>query len=131
MAKMKLQLPMALKRKVHGIIRKQTRSTKAGFVGTFTLGFVIAGTEVVCTGQLYLPTIGYIMTIPKLRAYAFLNLVFYNIMFIIPLLAIFVAAYFGVSSERMALVTKEHTGTVKLATGILFIGLGAFIFLLR
>jgi cytochrome c biogenesis protein CcdA len=129
--KMKLQLPMALKKKVHGIIRKQTRSTKAGFIGTFTLGFIIAGTEVVCTGQLYLPTIGYIMTIPKLRAYAFLNLVFYNIMFIVPLLAIFVAAFFGVTSERMALVTKEHTGTVKLLTGILFIGLGVFLFFLR
>ena len=131
MAKMKLQLPMALKKRVHGIIRKQTRSARAGFIGTFALGFVIAGTEVVCTGQLYLPTIGYIMTIPKLRAYAFLNLVFYNIMFIIPLSAIFVAAFFGVTSERMALVTKEHTGTVKLLTGILFIGLGVFLFLLR
>ena len=131
MAKMKLQLPMALKKRVHGIIRKQTRSAKAGFVGTFVLGFVIAGTEVVCTGQLYLPTIGYIMTIPKLRAYAFLNLVLYNIMFIIPLSAIFVAAFFGVTSEKMALVTKEHTGTVKLLTGILFIGLGVFLFLLR
>jgi cytochrome c biogenesis protein CcdA len=131
MAKMKLQLPMALKKKVHGIIRKQTRSTKAGFIGTFVLGFVIAGTEVVCTGQLYLPTIGYIMTIPGLRAYAFLNLVFYNLMFIVPLSAIFVAAFFGVTSEKMAVVTKEHTGTVKLLTGILFIGLGVFLYFLR
>jgi cytochrome c biogenesis protein CcdA len=129
--KMKLQLPMALKKRIHGIIRKQTRSSKAGFVGTFVLGFVIAGTEVVCTGQLYLPTIGYIMTIPKLRAYAFFNLVLYNIMFIIPLSAIFVAAFFGVTSEKMAVVTKEHTGTVKLLTGILFIGLGVFLFFLR
>jgi len=129
--KMKLQLPMALKKRIHGIIRKQTRSSKAGFIGTFVLGFVIAGTEVVCTGQLYLPTIGYIMTIPKLRAYAFFNLVLYNIMFIIPLSAIFVAAFFGVTSEKMALVTKEHTGTVKLLTGILFIGLGVFLFFLR
>jgi cytochrome c biogenesis protein CcdA len=131
MAKMKLQLPMALKKKVHGIIRKQTRSTKAGFIGTFVLGFVIAGTEVVCTGQLYLPTIGYIMTIPGLRAYAFLNLLLYNLMFIIPLSAIFVAAFFGVTSEKMALITKEHTGTVKLLTGILFIGLGVFLYFLR
>jgi cytochrome c biogenesis protein CcdA len=131
MEKMKLQLPMALKKKVHGIIRVQIRSPKAGFLGTFALGFVIAGTEVICTGQLYLPTIGYIMTIPRLRAYAFLNLVFYNIMFIIPLAAIFVAAFFGVTSEKMALVTKEHTGTVKLLTGILFIGLGVFLLLLR
>jgi hypothetical protein len=86
---------------------------------------------VICTGQLYLPTIGYIMTIPKLRAYAFLNLVLYNIMFIIPLAGIFVAAYFGVTSEKMAIVTKEHTGTVKLLTAILFIGLGVFLFFLR
>jgi hypothetical protein len=130
-AKMKLQLPMALKKRIHGIIRKQTRSSKAGFIATFTLGFVIAATEVICTGQLYLPTIGYIMTIPKLRAYAFFNLVLYNIMFIIPLAGIFVAAFFGVTSEKMALVTKEHTGTVKLLTAILFMGLGVFLFFLR
>jgi cytochrome c biogenesis protein CcdA len=131
MAKMKLQLPMALKKRIHGIIRKQTRSSKAGFAATFVLGFVIAGTEVICTGQLYLPTIGYIMTIPKLRAYAFFNLVLYNIMFIIPLVGIFVAAFFGVTSEKMAAVTKEHTGTVKLLTALLFIGLGVFLFFLR
>jgi cytochrome c biogenesis protein CcdA len=131
MAKMKLQLPMFLKKKIHGIIRKQTRSTKAGFIGTFALGFVIAITEVVCTGQVYLPTIGYIMTIPKLRVHAFFNLVLYNVMFIIPLVGVFVAAFFGVTSEKMALVTKEHTGTVKLLTAILFIGLGVLIFLVR
>jgi cytochrome c biogenesis protein CcdA len=129
--KMKLQLPMALKKKIHGIIRIQTRSPKAGFLGTFALGFVIAATEVVCTGQVYLPTIGYIMTVPELRAYAFLNLILYNIMFIIPLVGVFVAAFFGVTSERMAFVTKEHTGTVKLLTAFLFIGLGVFLFLFR
>jgi cytochrome c biogenesis protein CcdA len=131
MEKMKLQLPMALKKKIHGIIRIQTRSPKAGFLGTFALGFIIAATEVVCTGQVYLPTIGYIMTVPELRAYAFLNLILYNIMFIIPLVGVFVAAFFGVTSERMAILTKKRTGTVKLLTAILFIGLGAFLFLFR
>jgi cytochrome c biogenesis protein CcdA len=131
MAKMKLQLPMALKKKIHGIIRIQTRSPKAGFIGTFALGFVIAATEVVCTGQVYLPTIGYIMRVPELRVNAFLNLVLYNIMFIIPLVGVFVAAFFGVTSERMAVKTKEHTGTVKLLTAMLFIGLGLFLFFFR
>jgi len=130
-SKMKLQLPMALKKKIHGIIRVQTRSPKAGFLGTFALGFIIAATEVVCTGQVYLPTIGYIMTVPELRAYAFLNLIFYNLMFIIPLVGVFVAAYLGISSEKMALATKTHTGKVKLLTSILFIGLGVFLFLFR
>jgi cytochrome c biogenesis protein CcdA len=131
MEKMKLQLPMALKKRIHGIIRIQTRSSKAGFLGTFVLGFVIAITEVVCTGQVYLPTIGYIMTLPKLRAHAFSYLVLYNIAFIIPLVGIFVAAFFGVTSERMALVTKRHTGTVRLLTGILFICLGLSLFVIR
>jgi cytochrome c biogenesis protein CcdA len=131
MAKMKLQLPMALKKKIHGIIRIQTRSPKAGFLGTFALGFIIAATEVVCTGQVYLPTIGYIMTVPELRVNAFLNLVLYNLMFIIPLVGVFVAAFFGVTSEKMALVTKKRTGTVKLLTAVLFIGLGVFLFLFR
>lgn len=130
-AKMKLQLPMALKKKIHGIIRVQTRSPKAGFLGTFALGFIIAATEVVCTGQVYLPTIGYIMTVPELRAYAFLNLIFYNLMFIIPLVGVFVAAYLGITSEKMALATKTHTGKVKLLTAILFIGLGLFLFFFR
>lgn len=129
--KMKLQLPMALKKKIHGIIRVQTRSPKAGFFGTFVLGFIIAATEVVCTGQVYLPTIGYIMTVPELRAYAFLNLIFYNLMFIIPLVGVFVAAYMGITSEKMAVASKTHTGKVKLLTGILFIGLGLFLFFFR
>jgi len=131
MEKMMLQLPMALKKKVHGIIRMQIRSPKAGFLGTFILGFVIAITEVVCTGQVYLPTIGYIMTMPKLRVHAFSYLVLYNVMFIIPLGGVFVAAFFGVTSEKMAVVTKKHTGTVRLLTGILFLGLAMFIFFVR
>lgn len=130
-AKMKLQLPMALKKKIHGIIRVQTRSPKAGFLGTFALGFVIAATEVVCTGQVYLPTITFIMTVPELRVYAFFNLILYNLMFIIPLVGVFVAAYLGITSEKMALATKTHTGKVKLLTAILFIGLGVFLFIFR
>jgi len=131
MEKMKLQLPVALKKKVHRLIRKGTQSKKAGFLGTFALGFVIAATEVICTGQVYLPTIGYIMTIPKLRAYAFLNLLFYNVTFIIPLVGVFVAAFLGITSERMALETRKRTGTVKLLTAILFMSLGVFLFFVR
>ncbi len=131
MAKWKLQLPKAFKQKVHKIIREGTQSQRAGYLGTFAIGFVIAATEVICTGQVYLPTIGYIMTIPKLRVHAFFNLVLYNIMFIIPLVAIFVAVFFGVTSDKLALLAKEHTGTVKLMTAILFMGLGVFLFFLR
>ncbi len=129
-AKWKLQLPMGMKKKIHAIIREQSQF-KGGLVATFGAGFVIALCTVICTAQVYLPTIGFIMRIPELRANAIFNLVLYNVMFIVPLVAVFVSTFFGVTSEKMALMTKEHTGTVKLLTAILFLALAGLLFSLH
>jgi hypothetical protein len=128
MAKWKLQLPTAMKKKIHGIIREQARSM-GGLLATFGVGFVIAGCQVICTAQVYLPTIVYIMTIPQLKTHALFNLLLYNVMFIVPLVGVFVSTFFGVSSEKMAFITKEHTGTVKLLTALLFLAFAALLFL--
>ena len=129
-AKWKLQLPMSMKRKIHGIIREQSRF-KGGLLATFGAGFVIAICTVICTAQVYLPTIGFIMRIPELRANAIFNLLLYNIMFIVPLVGVFVSTFFGVTSEKMAFVTKKYTGTVKLLTAILFLALAGLLFSLH
>ncbi len=126
-AKWKLQLPMGMKKKIHGIIREQSQF-KGGLLATFGAGFVIALCTVICTAQVYLPTIGFIMRIPELRANAIFNLLLYNIMFIVPLVAVFVSTFFGVTSERMASATKKHTGAVKLLTAILFLALAGLLF---
>lgn len=131
MAKWKLQLPTAMKKKIHGIIREHARSSKGGLLATFSAGFVIAGCQVICTAQVYLPTIGYIMTIPQLHVHALFNLFLYNIMFIIPLVGVFVSTFFGVTSEKMAFISKGHTGQVKLLTGFLFISLAGLLFFVR
>lgn len=129
-AKWKLQLPMGLKKKIHEIIREQARF-KGGLLATFGAGFVIAVCTVICTGQVYLPTIGFVMSIPELRKNAIFNLVLYNIMYIVPLVGIFVLTFFGVTSEKITFVTKKHTGTVKLLTALLFLALAGLLFLLH
>jgi len=129
-AKWKLQLPMGLKKKIHEIIREQARF-KGGLLATFGAGFIIAVCTVICTGQVYLPTIGFVMSIPELRKNAIFNLVLYNIMYIIPLVGVFVLTFFGVTSEKIALVTKKHTGTVKLLTALLFLALAGLLFLMH
>jgi len=129
-AKWKLQLPKGMKLKIHGIIREQSKF-KGGLLATFGAGFVIAICTVICTAQVYLPTIGFIMKIPDLRAHAIFNLLLYNIMFIVPLVAVFVSTFFGVTSEKIALITKGHTGTVKLLTAILFLALAGLLFLMH
>ncbi len=129
-AKWKLQLPMGLKKKIHEIIREQARF-KGGLLATFGAGFIIAVCTVICTGQVYLPTIGFVMSIPELRKNAIFNLILYNIMYIVPLVGVFVLTFFGVASEKMAFVTKKYTGTVKLLTALLFLALAGLLFLMH
>jgi hypothetical protein len=129
-AKWKLQLPMGLKKKIHEIIREGARF-KGGLLATFGAGFIIAVCTVICTGQVYLPTIGFVMAIPELRKNAIFNLILYNIMYIVPLVGVFVLTFFGVTSEKMALVTKKYTGTVKLLTAMLFLVLAGLLFLMH
>jgi hypothetical protein len=129
-AKWKLQLPMGLKKKIHEIIREEARF-KGGLIATFGAGFIIAVCTVICTGQVYLPTIGFVMAIPELRKNAIFNLILYNIMYIVPLVGVFVLTFFGVTSEKIALVTKKYTGTVKLLTAILFLALAGLLFLMH
>ena len=71
------------------------------------------------------------MSIPELRKNAILNLILYNVMYIVPLVGVFVLTFFGVTSEKMALITKEYTGTVKFLTAILFLALAGLLFLLH
>ncbi len=47
------------------------------------------------------------------------------------MMGIFTAVFFGVASERLALISRKYTGAVKLLTAILFIGLGTSLFILR
>jgi len=123
---MKLQLPRALKGRVHAIIRK-TRKTAFIIPFAFAIGIVISLFELGCTGQIYLPTIAYVMGEPGLQARAFLYLIIYNLMFILPLLAVFGLASFGVRSERLAEVTHRHTGKVKILLAIILFVLAAFL----
>jgi hypothetical protein len=71
------------------------------------------------------------MAIPELKKNAIFNLILYNIMYIVPLVGVFVLTFFGVTSERMAFVTKKYTGTVKLLTAILFLALAGLLFLMH
>jgi thiol:disulfide interchange protein len=119
---MTLRLPMSLRRRINKVIRES--SQMRAFVGVaFFTGFLVSLLELACTGQVYLPTIIYVMSQPDLAAQAFLYLLLYCLMFILPLVVVFVLSYFGTSSEQLGQFVNRHTSTIKFATGLLFIGL--------
>ena len=119
---MTLRLPTNLRRRINKVIREGSQMRAFVAVAFFT-GFVVSLLELACTGQVYLPTIIYVMSQPDLAAQAFLYLLLYCLMFILPLVVVFVLSYLGTTSEQLGQFVNRHTSTIKLATGLLFVGL--------
>jgi cytochrome c biogenesis protein CcdA/glutaredoxin len=119
---MTLKLPLNLRRRINKVIRENAQ-TRAFVAMAFVTGFVVSLLEFACTGQVYLPTIIYVMSQPELAGQAYLYLVLYCLMFILPLVVVFVLSYFGTSSEQLGQFVDRHTSTIKIVTGLLFVGL--------
>ncbi|MDD5568682.1 MAG: hypothetical protein PHY88_05705 [Candidatus Omnitrophica bacterium] len=132
-----LQLPRVVKNKIHSIIGLHYRKTgepearKPLFgrlvkliISAFVTGFLVSILEAVCTGQLYLPVISFILKTTPFKLKAFGYLIVYNIMFIVPLFIIFILALFGVTSGAFAQFIRKHMASIKLLMSIVFIGLG-------
>ena len=123
---MKLQLPAALKRRIQLTISKRSRMRNYVF-GAAIAGFIVSLLELACTGQVYLPTITWAVQDPALRQFAYPLLIIYNLMFIIPLVAIILLAYYGLTSQQLAAFLQRRAAVVKLATAIFFFGMAGLL----
>ena len=135
-----LQLPLSIKQRIHLVIRGNLDSPVRGndrtgdgksqgidaklVIGALVIGFLVTLFEAVCTGQVYLPTIVFMLRDPQLKTNAFWYLVLYNLMFIVPLVAVFVMAYFGIGSQRLVEFSRRHLVVSKALLSAFFIGLG-------
>ena len=123
---MTLSLPHALRMRINSIIR-QTRGARAYVWVAFIAGLSVSIIELACTGQVYLPTIIFVMGVPELRVRAFLYLLLYNLMFILPLVVIFVLAYRGTTSRQLTGFLQARASAVKLAMSVLFFALAGWL----
>jgi len=119
---MTLKLPAGLRRRIHTIVRENAQVR--AFVGVaFVTGFVVSLIELACTGQVYLPTIMFVLSVPGLAAQAFVSLALYCAAFILPLAVVFLLSYLGTTSQQLGLFVNRHTAAIKGLTGLLFVGL--------
>lgn len=119
---MTLKLPLNLRRRINKVIRENAQ-TRSFVAMAFVTGIVVSLIELACTGQVYLPTIVYVLSVPGLAAKAFLYLLLYCLLFILPLIVVFALSYFGTTSEQLGQFVGRHTSTIKFATGLVFVGL--------
>jgi cytochrome c biogenesis protein CcdA/glutaredoxin len=116
---MRLKLPLRLRKWINRVIREGA-GLRAFVPAAFVTGMAISIIELACTGQVYLPTIIFVLGVPELKARATSYLVLYNLMFVLPLVVVFVLAYFGTTSEQLGQFINRRAATVKLLTAGLF-----------
>jgi hypothetical protein len=98
-------------------------------IGTIVTGFLVTLLEAVCTGQVYLPTI-VLMTRSSsgdMQLTGWLYLIMYNFIFVVPLLTVMIAAYYGMTWNKLAKMTQKNLSLLKVLLGIAMIGLALFL----
>ncbi|MEN6480301.1 MAG: cytochrome c biogenesis protein CcdA [Anaerolineales bacterium] len=121
---MTLNLPDQMRERIKGRIRTASRA----FAGAaFVSGLLVSLMELACTGQVYLPTISFVVGVPAMRTQAVLYLVLYNVMFVVPLLVVLLLTVYGTSAARFQEWFEKHAALAKLLMAVLFVLLGALL----
>lgn len=117
-----LGIPPQFVKKIHTFAQNIT------IPGVILTGAFVAGVELPCTGAPYLA----IITVLSLNFnfVAFLLLVLYNIIFVLPLIIILILVSAGVKLNVVKAWKQESRGAMRLLIGLLLIGLGWLLILI-
>lgn len=120
---MSLQIPKKYADKIH----EWSTSNKSVW-GVMFLGAFVAAVELPCTGAPYLA----ILTILRIdfTIWAFLMMVLYNLIFVMPLIIILVLVASGTKISAVSKWKEESKGTMRLAMGLMFVALGWILILI-
>lgn len=103
-------------------------SAKMTYPSLILLGVFAAGVELPCTGGPYLAVT--LLLSQNFNFTALLLLVFYNIIFVMPLVVILLMAYSGTRISYMKKWKHKNRAYMRLATGILLVSLGWLLMLI-
>lgn len=117
---MALKLPEPLRKRINATVR-EGRKSSSYYLSAFVVGLIVSILELACTGQIYLPVIISMSTLPELRGRAVFYLLLYNLMFIVPLIVVFILAYYGTTSKDFTAFLKKHAAAVKFGMAIVFL----------
>lgn len=123
---MKIKLSLDLRRQVHKVIRHGAQM-RAFYLVAFGIGIIVSLIQLTCTSPIYIGIVFLVHEVPEMQANAFLYLLLYNLAYIIPLIVIFVLAYFGTSSEQLGNFITQRTASIKLLTTFIFLAMSGWL----
>ncbi len=127
-----LQLPKPLKKLINKTIGENLRHKQSSgylvlIATSFLVGILVSILESACTGQIYLPVLSIILKTYGMNLRALSMLILYNVMFIIPLIVVFVIALIGTTSNTLNSFLKKYLAQIKLLMAVLFFLMGYLI----
>jgi hypothetical protein len=125
-SEMKVQLPKGIKLLIHSVIRGNMSSNKI-VVGAIITGFFVTLLEGACTAKIYLPTIMAMTHTFGFKLVGWLLLVFYNFLFVLPLLIVLAATAYGLKWNKLSSFQQKHMVITKLLLALVLFALAAFI----
>lgn len=124
-----LQLPDSIKNRIHRVMREELKTRNiAG--AALVIGIVVTVLEAVCTGQVYVPTLVYVVKSGEGAGRGLLYLLVYNFMFVLPLLVVFALTYAGLEFRKLMAWSVRNVVISKIALGVFFLGMAALILVL-
>ncbi|MEI6515232.1 MAG: hypothetical protein WCO77_04580 [bacterium] len=136
-----LQLPEGIKLRIHRIMRRgiecgdnrrhlqneQNAGLNVGaiLIGGAVIGVLVTALESVCTGQMYVPALIVMAKTGMAKAQWYLLL--YNLMFIFPLVTVFILTYFGLRTRTLLDWSKKNVVVSKIFLGIFFLLLAVLV----
>jgi cytochrome c biogenesis protein CcdA len=115
-----LQLSTGMKQRIHGVMRRGLKTGHLIF-GGFSIGVLVTALESVCTGQVYVPTLVLILKNNAASGGRALGyLLAYNLMFVLPLIAVFAAVYRGLKTETLLSWSRRNVVVSKLLLALFF-----------
>ncbi|MBI2452256.1 GAP family protein [Candidatus Pacearchaeota archaeon] len=101
---------------------------KVSLPGAIVLGIFVAAVELPCTGGPYLAITALLSKI-GFNSAVFSYLLLYNFIFVLPLIIILFAVYFGLSVKRVEAWKQKNRKWMRLMTGLVMVGLGILLIL--
>ena len=117
-----LAIPPERAKQIHEMTKKIT------LPGVLFLGVFVAGVELPCTGAPYLAIL--LLLSQNFNFAAFLMLILYNIIFVLPLIVILLMVRFGFKIQHIKRWKQNNRIYMRLATGIILILLGWLLILI-
>jgi cytochrome c biogenesis protein CcdA len=99
---------------------------KTSIPAAFVLGMMVGLFELPCTGGIYIAILGLLSS--QMTFYEGLPyLLLYNLMFVVPLVAIILAVGFGLSPEKVDNWRDSNKKLLKIGIGLILIAMGLYI----